>query len=77
MVGRAGQNPPAPSALQVSESTSPETRRFRRPTYRGEEVGNERVEFRAEWARLIRDESKRYTEPVGDDAHCQAILGNG
>jgi len=44
------------------------------PTYSGEEVGDERVEFRAEWARLIRDECGGYTEPVGDDAHCQAIL---
>jgi hypothetical protein len=44
------------------------------PTYRGEEVGNERETFRTQWATLIRDESKRYTEPVGDTAHCQAIL---
>jgi hypothetical protein len=44
------------------------------PTYREEEVGNERVQFRAEWAKLIREESGRYTEPLGDDAHCQAIL---
>ena len=44
------------------------------PTYRGEEVGNERAEFRAEWARLILEESKRYVDAVDDDAHCQAIL---
>lgn len=46
----------------------------RNPTYRGDEAGNDRVRFRAEWARLIRQESSRYTEPVGDDSHCQTIL---
>jgi hypothetical protein len=45
----------------------------RNPTYSGEEVGNERVQFRTEWAKLIREESERYTELVGDVAHCQAI----
>ena len=46
--------------------------------YSREEVGDERSRFRAEWARLIRDESKRYVNPSfrvmpSDAEHCQAI----
>jgi hypothetical protein len=43
------------------------------PTYSREEQGDDRVLFRAGWARLIRAESQRYTEPIGDEAHCQII----
>jgi hypothetical protein len=42
------------------------------------DIGDERSLFRAEWARLIRDESKRYINPArgaqpSDAEHCQAI----
>jgi len=45
----------------------------RNKVYKREEVGNERGEFRAEWARLLRHESKHYLAPVPDAQHCEAI----
>ena len=32
-----------------------------------------REQFRAQWAQCIRDESKRYIQPVSDVQHCEAI----
>ena len=43
--------------------------------YARPERGNERAEFRSEFARLIRNECRRYVLPipVPDDQHCEAI----
>jgi hypothetical protein len=44
--------------------------------YARDEVGNERLTFRLELARMMREESKRYLQrdqPVSDDEHCAAI----
>lgn len=44
--------------------------------YATDDVGNEREEFRAVLARLLREASKRYaqpTEPVSDEQHLHAI----
>jgi hypothetical protein len=42
-------------------------------TYRTGSDDGLRDAFRAEWAELIREESQRYTEPVSDVQHCEAI----
>jgi hypothetical protein len=44
--------------------------------YSRDEVGNERLTFRVELARMMREESRRYNQPnlpVSDDEHCAAI----
>jgi hypothetical protein len=44
--------------------------------YSRDEVGNERLTFRLELARMMRDESKPYiqrVQPASDDEHCAAI----
>jgi hypothetical protein len=46
--------------------------------YKRDEVGTERMEFRREWSKLIRDESKVYIGCKSDDGrsdaeHCEAI----
>lgn len=44
--------------------------------YVRDEIGNERLTFRLELARLMRDESKSYiqrVQPASDDEHCAAI----
>jgi len=44
--------------------------------YSRDEVGNERLTFRLELARMMREESLRYKQPslpVSDDKHCAAI----
>jgi hypothetical protein len=45
----------------------------RNKTYSDGSDYDERVKFRAEWAMFIREESKRYTQPMSDDQHCEAI----
>ena len=45
----------------------------RNKVYAREEAGDERAEFRREWARLFREDSKRYTHPVSDLEHCESI----
>lgn len=45
----------------------------RNRVYGREEIGNERLTFRREWARLLRQESERYSGPIADAEHCQAI----
>jgi len=53
------------SALQQRQNT----------VYARAERGNERTEFRSEFAKLIRSESRRYVLPilVSDDHHCEAV----
>jgi hypothetical protein len=45
----------------------------RNKVYARDEVGNERREFRSELAKLIREESRRYTQAVSDDQHYEPI----
>jgi hypothetical protein len=48
----------------------------RNPTYRKGVSERKKKEFRAEWAKLIRQESQRYVQPaqpILDDQHCAAI----
>lgn len=45
----------------------------RNKVYTREELGNERSEFRSDWAKLLRQESKSYRSPVSDADHCEAI----
>jgi|SRR5271157_264812 len=42
-------------------------------TYRSGSDDGMRDAFRAEWAKFIREESQRYTQPVSDVQHCEAI----
>ena len=48
----------------------------RNKVYKSDKDYERRVTFRAEWASLIREESKAYltpTKPISDDEHCAAI----
>jgi hypothetical protein len=45
----------------------------RNKTYRDSCSDNARERFRKELARQIRSEAQRYTFPVSDDQHCEAI----
>ncbi len=42
-------------------------------TYRTGSDDGMRGAFRAEWSEFIREESQRYTQPVSDVQHCEAI----
>jgi len=64
--------------VAMNESIKAAVQQRQNRVYSREEVGDERSRFRAEWARLIRDESKRYLKPSfsvmpSDAEHCQAI----
>ena len=45
----------------------------RNKVYSREEVGNERSDFRGDWAKLLRQASRHYAQPVSDADHCSAI----
>lgn len=45
----------------------------RNKTYRDDLDDDMRTKLRAEWARIIRDETKHYTLSVSDLQHCEAV----